>query len=179
MWVTQSDYEVEGVGVPQWAAQTHGRPGSEGGLRGHLNVPIGMVSDAQPGAVDRQGQAAVVPYQSCRYATANTSDAKPPQSSRRCSGRRCRRGSAGHLLPHEVVMGDCRERCRSRVKGVALFLGTVTVYSIFEVLLFATPAPPKDLAVVTAIWMIVKSLLLGAALIWDRRRQKSRRYLGG
>jgi hypothetical protein len=72
-----------------------------------------------------------------------------------------------------------REKRLSRVEGTLLFLGTVTVLSIIDVLLFATPAPPKDLAVATGIWMIVNSMMLGAALLWDRIRQRRRRNLGG
>ncbi len=67
----------------------------------------------------------------------------------------------------------------SRFATAAFFIGTVTVGSIIQVLLFVTPAPPKDLAVVTGILIIVNSICLGAALAWDRSRRRRRRYLGG
>lgn len=68
----------------------------------------------------------------------------------------------------------------SRVAGALVFLGLVVGFSIIQVLLFGTPAPPKDLAVLTAIMMVVISIWLGAVLVWDRIMRKRRRNrLGG
>jgi divalent metal cation (Fe/Co/Zn/Cd) transporter len=60
------------------------------------------------------------------------------------------------------------------------FLGLDAVFSIISVLLFGTPASPKDLAVMTAILMVVNAIWLGALLMWERIRRKRRRdRLGG
>ena len=68
-----------------------------------------------------------------------------------------------------------REKRRPRVEGALVFLGLVTVFSIISVLLFGTPASPKDLAVMTAIMMVVNSIWLGDALVWQRIPWKRRR----
>lgn len=72
-------------------------------------------------------------------------------------------------------MKDGRPRRLSRVKGAIFFLATVVVFSIIDVLLFVVPAPPKELAVITAIIMIVNSIGLAAVLRWDRIMRKRRR----
>ena len=77
-------------------------------------------------------------------------------------------------------MRERREKGFSKLKGPLFFLGTVTVFSIISVLIFGTPAPPRDLAVMTAIMMVVNSIWLGAVLLWDRLMRKRRRdRLGG
>ena len=73
-----------------------------------------------------------------------------------------------------------QEQRLSRVGGALFFLATVTVFSIISVLLFGTPAPPKDLAVMTGIMMVINSIWLGAVLVWERTTRKRRRNrLGG
>ncbi len=79
-----------------------------------------------------------------------------------------------------MVVRPVRQANRpSRFAGAVFFIATVTVGSIVEILLFVAPAPPKDLAVAAVVAMIVNSICLGVALLWDRGRRRRRRYRGG
>ena len=72
------------------------------------------------------------------------------------------------------------EKRLSSGAGALLFIGTVTVFSVISVLIFGTPAPLKDLLVMTGVMMVVNSIWLGLALTWERITRKRRRgRLGG
>lgn len=73
-----------------------------------------------------------------------------------------------------------REKRRfSWVTDVLFFFGAITGSAILSVLIFGTPAPLQELAVMTVVMMGVYAVLFGAGFLWKRVTRKRRSYLGG
>lgn len=89
-------------------------------------------------------------------------------------------------MSQRPIMRPLRVPKRPSIVATALvFLGLDAVFSVIFVLLFLTPAPLKDLAVMTAIMMVLNGIWLGVVLSWKsiweritRKRiaRKRRRY---
>jgi len=79
-------------------------------------------------------------------------------------------------VPSGPIYPSRRTERRSRVVTALIVLGLLVVGEAITVVLFASPAPPKDLALITAIVVAPDVMGLAVTALWARITRKRRQY---